>query len=68
MIVRFAHAKELASLTRFFKEELMEGVYLTLASLSPTLLTGGLERRFSPIEGLAGWQPYVLVPEAGEQM
>ena len=51
-IVRFAHAKELASLTRFFEEERTEGV--TLASRSPTVLTGGPERRFSPIEGLAG--------------
>ena len=52
VIVRFAHAKELASLTRFFEEERTEGV--TLASRSPTVLTGGPERRFSPIVGLAG--------------
>ena len=51
-IVRFAHAKELASLTRFFEEERTEGV--TLSSRSPTVLTGGPEPRFSPIVGLAG--------------
>ena len=56
--MRFAHAKELASLARFSKEERTEGV--TLASRSPTVLTGGPELRVSPIVGLASQRTAVM--------